>query len=59
MEQNEIVAELLHRLCAHPPQPGHPFTTLKSLCNEWADTLETAYPRHIDRLDPVKPFRAG
>lgn len=52
VEQDEIVAELLHRLWAHPPRPGHPFDTLECLCNEWADTVETAYASNPHRLDP-------
>ena len=52
LEQDEIVAELLQRLWARPPRTGHPFDTLESLCNEWADTVETAYASNTHRLDP-------
>lgn len=52
VEQDEIIAELLHRLWARPPQLGHPFDTLGSLCNEWADTVEDAFASNPHRLDP-------
>ena len=51
LEQDETIAELLHRLWARPPRPGHPFDTLESLCNEWADNLETAYAGDTHQLD--------
>jgi streptomycin 6-kinase len=51
-QQDEIIAELLQRLWARPRRTGHPFDTLESLCNEWADTVETAYASNTHRLDP-------
>ena len=51
-EQDEIIARLLRRLWARAPQAGHPFSSLKKMCSEWADSLELAYVRDNRGLDP-------
>jgi streptomycin 6-kinase len=51
-EQDEIIAALLRRLWARAPQAGHPFSSLKSMCSEWADSVEHAYTRDDRGLDP-------
>jgi streptomycin 6-kinase len=51
-EQDEIIAGLLRRLWARPPQPGHPLSALKQMCSEWADEFELAYARDNRGLDP-------
>jgi streptomycin 6-kinase len=42
-DQDEIIAMLLRRLWARAPEVGHPFSSLKEICNEWADSFELAY----------------
>ena len=53
-EQDAVVAGLLRRLWIDPPV-GHPFRTLQSMCDWWADEFEEKYaaarPRG-PRLDP-------
>jgi len=39
-EQDVVVADLLSQLWITPPA-GHPFRTLQSMCDGWADELET------------------
>ena len=41
-EQDEIIATLLCRLWARAPHAGHPFSSLKEICSEWADSFELA-----------------
>lgn len=41
-EQDAVVAGLLCRLWIEPP-PGHPFRTLQSMCDWWADEFEEKY----------------
>jgi streptomycin 6-kinase len=50
-EQDEIIAKLLRRLWARTPQAGHPFSTLETMCCEWADSFELAYASANVRLD--------
>ncbi len=50
-EQDEIIARLLRRLWARAPQVGHPFFPLKTICREWADSLELAYASDNRGLD--------
>lgn len=50
-EQDEIIATLLRRLWARAPQAGHPFSSLKELCSEWADSFERAYAGDNRGLD--------
>lgn len=52
-EQDAVVAGLLSRLWIEPPA-GHPFRSLHSMCDGWADEFEEKYadtPAQ-DRLDP-------
>jgi streptomycin 6-kinase len=53
-EQDAVVAGLLRRLWIDPPL-GHPFRTLQSMCDWWADEFEEKYaaagPRE-SQLDP-------
>ncbi len=51
-EQDQIITTLLRRLWARPPHPGHPFSTLETMCSEWADSFETAYADDDHGLDP-------
>jgi streptomycin 6-kinase len=51
-EQDEVIAGLLRRMWARPPQPGHRFSALKQMCGEWADEFEVAYARDNRGLDP-------
>ncbi len=50
-QQDEVIAGLLRRLWARPPQPGHPFCTLQQMCSEWADSFELAYAGDDRGLD--------
>jgi streptomycin 6-kinase len=53
LDQDVVVAGLLRRLWIEP-SPGHPFRTLTSMCDQWANEFEHKYaasdPR--GRLDP-------
>lgn len=51
-EQDEVIAKLLARLWARAPQPGHPFSTLDTICHEWADSFELACAEDNHGLDP-------
>ncbi len=50
-EQDAIIATLLRRLWARAPQAGHPFSSLKEMCSEWADSFELAYASDNGGLD--------
>ncbi len=52
-EQDVVVAGLLSRLWIKPPA-GHPFRSLHSMCDWWADEFEEKYAATPagDRLDP-------
>ena len=50
-KQDEIIARLLRRLWARSPQAGHPFSSLKTMCSEWADSFEFAYASDHRGLD--------
>jgi len=50
-EQDEIIARLLRRLWARAPTAGHPFSSLETVCDEWADSLELAFASDNRRLD--------
>ena len=53
-EQDTVVAGLLRRLWIDPPV-GHPFRTLQSMCDWWADEFEEKYAAARPggpRLDP-------
>jgi streptomycin 6-kinase len=51
-QQDAIIAGLLRRLWARAPRAGHPFSSLESMCNEWADSFEFAYSNDHRGLDP-------
>jgi streptomycin 6-kinase len=51
-EQDEIIAMLLRRLWARAPQAGHPFSSLKTMCRDWANSFEVAYASDKAGLDP-------
>ena len=65
LDQDVVVAGLLRRVWIEPP-PGHPFRTLASMCDRWAEEFECKHaasdPR--TRLDPglaragIELFRA-
>lgn len=53
-EQDAVVASLLSRLWIEPPA-GHPFRSLHSMCDQWADEFDETYAAtgaHRHRLDP-------
>ncbi len=58
-EQDEIIAGLLRRLWARAPQDGHPFSSLKEMCSEWADSFELAYASDNRGLDTGLAREAG
>ncbi len=45
-EQDAILAGLLRRLWDHEPPAGHPFGTLESMCNRWADDCDRCLEYH-------------
>jgi streptomycin 6-kinase len=65
IDQDVVVAGLLRRLWIEP-SPGHPFRTLSSMCDRWADEFEHKYAASDPRLrlDPglaragIELFRA-
>lgn len=50
-EQDVVVAGLLRRLWIQPPA-DHPFRTLQSMCDWWADEFEAKHLTVPRRLDP-------
>jgi streptomycin 6-kinase len=50
VEQDEVVAALLHRLWVQPPV-GHPFRSLAGMCDWWADSFEARYAAALDAAD--------
>jgi streptomycin 6-kinase len=50
-EQDVVVAGLLRRLWLEP-QPGHPFRSLQSMCDAWADEFEQKQSASLSPLDP-------
>jgi streptomycin 6-kinase len=59
-EQDTVVAGLLRRLWIEPPA-GHPFRTLRSMCDWWADEFEQRYAAAGPRGPQLDPglTRAG
>jgi streptomycin 6-kinase len=59
-EQDVVVAGLLRRLWIDPPA-GHPFRTLASMCDWWADEFEEKYAAARSRGPQLDPglARAG
>jgi streptomycin 6-kinase len=65
IDQDVVVAGLLRRLWIEP-SPGHPFRTLSSMCDRWAEEFEHKYAASDPRLllDPglaragIELFRA-
>ena len=51
-EQDTIVAGLLRRLWDHDPPAGHPFGTLGTMCDVWADELEVGLDHNHRASDP-------
>jgi streptomycin 6-kinase len=49
--QDEVVAGLLRRLWREPP-PGHPFRSLQTMCDQWADEFEDKRARTGPVIDP-------
>jgi streptomycin 6-kinase len=41
-DQDEVIAQLLHRLWGRRPPDGHPFGALQDMCDQWADSVELA-----------------
>jgi streptomycin 6-kinase len=52
LEQDEVLAGLLHRLWDRRPPDGHPFASLQAMCEEWADELERDFATNGRGLDP-------
>ena len=50
-EQDIVIASLLPRLW-HAPAPGHPFRSLRQMCEEWADEFERKVAIQAPSLDP-------
>ncbi len=50
LEQDLVIAGLLHRLWKQPP-PGHRFRSLQSMCDLWADEFEHKTADGQSRLD--------
>jgi streptomycin 6-kinase len=50
-EQDAVVAGLLRRLW-RVPAPGHPFRSLQSMCDEWAEEFERKVVAGRGTLDP-------
>lgn len=51
-DQDLVIAELMRRLWTHQPRPDHPFESLHSMCDEWADTFECKCASRPHDLDP-------
>jgi streptomycin 6-kinase len=51
IEQDSVLAGLLHRLWIEPPA-GHRFRSLKSMCDMWADDLEEEIATEESCLNP-------
>ncbi|MGN6170518.1 MAG: aminoglycoside phosphotransferase family protein [Solirubrobacteraceae bacterium] len=51
-EQDEVIAGLLRRLWAREPQEGHPFASLRDICDRWAECIELALETSDGRADP-------
>jgi streptomycin 6-kinase len=52
MEQDVVATTMLRRLHIDPPD-GHPFPTLVSMCDSWADGFERLYGQSRARGAPV------
>jgi streptomycin 6-kinase len=50
-EQDAVVADLLTRLWLEP-EPGHPFRSLQSMCDAWADEFDVKRSYAPTDLDP-------
>jgi streptomycin 6-kinase len=57
-EQDVVVAGLLRRLWIQPPA-GHPFRSLQSMCDLWADAFAESYPAAATRGLRLDPGLAG
>jgi streptomycin 6-kinase len=51
-EQDVVLAGLMRRLWARHPQDGHPFGSLKDMCDQWADWFELDFAADRRGLDP-------
>ena len=52
LDQDLVIARLMRRLWDHEPSDGHPFKTLRSMCNDWADSFELLFAADSSGLDP-------
>lgn len=50
-EHDVVVAQLLRRLWREPPE-GHPFRSLQTMCDQWADEFEAKLAADPAALDP-------
>jgi streptomycin 6-kinase len=41
-EQDEVIAAILRRLWAREPPEGHPFRSLRDICDQWGEWVELA-----------------
>ena len=51
-EQDGVIAGLLRRLWGRPLPGRHPFRSLQSMCNAWADEFEASFEADPRGLDP-------
>jgi streptomycin 6-kinase len=51
-EQDEVIARLLRRLWAREPRDGHPFGSLRVICDQWAEGVEVALEKSAGGADP-------
>jgi streptomycin 6-kinase len=57
-EQDEVIAGLLRRLWQRPLPYGHPFGSLRDMCDEWAECVELWLELDGRGADPVWLARA-
>jgi streptomycin 6-kinase len=51
-EQDVVLAGLMRRLWQRQPPAGHPFGSLRDMCDQWADGFELDFERGTRGLDP-------
>jgi streptomycin 6-kinase len=51
-EQDSVIAELLRRLWARRPADGHPFGSLRDMCEQWAESVELTLELDDRGTDP-------
>jgi streptomycin 6-kinase len=51
-DQDEVIAGLMRRLWARQPSDGHPFGSLKDMCDQWAESVEIGLQINTHVTDP-------